>query len=248
MRFIIKPLKQNAMKKISIRPLFVVAALALMVICCGTAQAQTIEQIPNVSVNGSSQIRVLPDEIYLSIRLDESDTKGRLPIEEQRRKMFSALKRAGVDAEKQLSVQDMSSSYFRRSRSLAATLYELKLSSADAVRKVFEELDAAGITNVNVTRTSHSDMDGLRRQARQQAIQDAQQRARDLAEAIGQSIGACYEISDYTTSTQPVYRKNMLMATAVAMDTVAEEAEPEVQFEQIEINYNVSAKFYLNTK
>ena len=232
------------------KKIFILLWTVVIVFALNSTQvvAQTIEQIPNVSVNGSSQIRVLPDEIYLSIRLDESDTKGRLPIEEQRRKMFSALKRAGVDAEKQLSVQDMSSSYFRRSRSLAATLYELKLSSADAVRKVFEELDAAGITNVNVTRTSHSDMDGLRRQARQKAIQDAQQRARDLAEAIGQSIGACYEISDYTTSTQPVYRKNMLMATAVAMDTVAEEAEPEVQFEQIEINYNVSAKFYLNTK
>ena len=232
------------MKKIFIS----LSVVLLMSVIAFSASAQTTEMIPTVAVNGQSQIRVLPDEIYLSIRLDESDTKGRLTIEEQRRKMFSALKRAGVDAEKQLFVQDMSSSYFRRSRSLAATLYELKLSSADAVRKVFDELDAAGITNVNVTRTSHSDMDGLRRQARQKAIQDAQQRARDLAEAIGQSIGACYEISDYTTSTQPVYRKNMLMATATAMDTVAAEAEPEVQFEQIEITYSVSAKFYLNTK
>lgn len=232
------------MKKIFIS----LSVVLLMSVIAFSASAQTTEMIPTVAVNGQSQIRVLPDEIYLSIRLDESDTKGRLTIEEQRRKMFSALKRAGVDAEKQLFVQDMSSSYFRRSRSLAATLYELKLSSADAVRKVFDELDAAGITNVNVTRTSHSDMDGLRRQARQKAIQDAQLRARDLAEAIGQSIGACYEISDYTTSTQPVYRKNMLMATSVAMDAVAQEAEPEVQFEQIEITYSVSAKFYLNTK
>ena len=232
------------MKKIFIR----LSVVLLMSVIAFSASAQTTEMIPTVAVNGQSRIRVLPDEIYLSIRLDESDTKGRLPIEEQRRKMFSALKRAGVDAEKQLSVQDMSSSYFRRSRSLEATLYEFKLSSADAVRKVFDELDAAGITNVNVTRTSHSDMDGLRSEARQKAIQNAQQRARELAEAIGQSIGACYEISDYTTSVQPVYRKNMLMATATAMDTVAAEAEPDVQFEQIEISYSVSAKFYLNTK
>ena len=232
------------MKKIFIR----LSVVLLMSVIAFSASAQTTEMIPTVAVNGQSRIRVLPDEIYLSIRLDESDTKGRLPIEEQRRKMFSALKRAGVDAEKQLSVQDMSSSYFRRSRSLEATLYELKLSSADAVRKVFEEMDAAGITNVNVTRTSHSNMEGLRSEARQKAIQNAQQRARELAEAIGQSIGACYEISDYTTSVQPVYRKNMLMATATAMDTVAAEAEPDVQFEQIAISYSVSAKFYLNTK
>ena len=232
------------MKKIFIR----LSVVLLMSVIAFSVSAQTTEMIPTVAVNGQSRIRVLPDEIYLSIRLDESDTKGRLPIEEQRRKMFSALKRAGVDAEKQLSVQDMSSSYFRRSRSLEATLYELKLSSAEAVRKVFDELDAVGITNVNVTRTSHSNMDGLRSEARQKAIQNAQQRARELAEAIGQSIGACYEISDYTTSVQPVYRKNMLMATATAMDTVAAEAEPDVQFEQIEISYSVSAKFYLNTK
>ena len=232
------------MKKIFIR----LSVVLLMRVIAFSASAQTTEMLPTLAVNGQSQIRVLPDEIYLSIRLDESDTKGRLPIEEQRRKMFSALKRAGVDAEKQLSVQDMSSSYFRRSRSLEATLYELKLSSAEAVRKVFDELDAAGITNVNVTRTSHSNMEGLRSEARQKAIQNAQQRARELAEAIGQSIGACYEISDYTTSVQPVYRKNMLMATATAMDTVAAETEPDVQFEQIEISYSVSAKFYLNTK
>jgi uncharacterized protein YggE len=210
------------------------------------AQAQTTEIVPTVSVNGASQIRVSPDEIYLSIRLDESDTKGRLPIEEQRRKMFSALKKAGVDAEKQLFVQDMSSDYFRRGRSLAATQYELKLSSAEAVRKVFDALDQAGVTNVDVIRTSYSDMEGLRSEARTKAIQNAQQRARELAEAIGQSIGACYEISDFTTSTPAVYRKNMLMSTA--MDAVVAEAEPDVEFEQIEINYNVSAKFYLNVK
>ena len=119
----------------------------------------------------------------------------------------------------------------------------------EAVSRITKEaLDEAGITNVNVTRTSHSNLDGLRSEARQKAMKDAQQRARELAEAVGQSIGACYEISDYTTSVQPVYRKNMLMATATAMDTVAAETEPDVQFEQIEISYSVSAKFYLNTK
>jgi uncharacterized protein YggE len=233
------------MKKIFIRQLTVLLAMVALVLCSNVAQAQTTEIVPTVSVNGASQIRVSPDEIYLSIRLDESDTKGRLPIEEQRRKMFSALKKAGVDAEKQLFVQDMSSDYFRRGRSLAATQYELKLSSAEAVREVFEALDQAGVTNVNVIRTSYSDMEGLRSEARAKAMQDAQQRARELAEAIGQSIGACYEISDFTTSTQGVYRKNMLMSTA--MDAVVE-AEPNVAFEQIEVNYNVSAKFYLNVK
>lgn len=211
-----------------------------------TAQVQA-EVIPTVMVNGSSQQRVTPDEIYLSIRLDESDTKGRVPLEEQRRKMFTALKRAGVDAEKQLTVVDMSSEYFRRRTSVAATQYELKLTSAEAVRRTFEELDAAGIPNVNVTRTAYSDMEGLRSEARRAAMLDAQRRARELAEAVGQTIGACYEISDYTTTVRAETRKAMLTAN-VAMDMAVEEAEPAVEFEQIVVSYNVSAKFYLNTK
>ena len=230
------------------KKIFILLAAIVALAVNYSAVAQTSEMIPSVSVNGSSIIRTTPDEIYLSITLDENDTKGRLSIEEQRRKMFSALKKAGVDAEKQLFVQDMSSSYFRRSRSLAATQYELKLTSADAVRRVFDALDEAGITNVNVIRTSHSNLEGLRSEARRKAMLDAQQRARELAEAVGQSIGACYEISDYTTSVQPVYRKNMLMTTARSMDAAVAEAEPDVQFEQIEISYNISAKFYLNTK
>ena len=230
-----------------------IGAIALMALALTLnirpAQAQTQQIIPTVSVNGSAEVKVTPDVIYLSIRLDESDTKGRLPIEEQRQKMFTALKRADVDAEKQLSVQGMSSEFFRRRQSLLATQYELRLESAAAVRKVFDELDKAGITNVNVTRTTYSDMESLRSEARTKAMQNAQQRARELAEAVGQKIGACYEINDYNTSVQPVNAaRTMLAKGMVAMDAAAEESMPEVEFEQLTITYNVSAKFLLNLK
>lgn len=205
--------------------------------------------IPTVSVNGSSQVKVLPDEIYISIKLDESDTKGKVTLEEQRRSMFAALKKAGVDAEKQLSVVDMNSSYYRRRGALAVTQYELKVATAEQVGKVFEALEKAGIPNVNVTRTAYSKMEELRSEARKAAIVNAQQRARELAEAVGQSIGACYEINDYTTTTQPVvYRSKMMLANSASLDAATEEAEPNVEFEQIVVSYNVSAKFLLNLK
>ena len=205
--------------------------------------------IPTVSVNGSSQLKVSPDEIYISIKLDESDTKGKVTLEEQRRSMFAALKKAGVDGEKQLSVVDMNSSFYRRRGALAVTQYELKVATAEQVGKVFEALEKAGIPNVNVTRTAYSKMEELRSEARKAAIINAQQRARELAEAVGQSIGACYEINDYTTMTQPVvYRSKMMLANSASLDAAAEEAEPNVEFEQIVVSYNVSAKFLLNLK
>ncbi|MBR5491875.1 MAG: SIMPL domain-containing protein [Alistipes sp.] len=229
----------------------VFALLTFFAFTTTDASAQELGQtIPTVSVNGSAQLKVLPDEIYITIKLDESDTKGKVTLEEQRRNMFAALKKAGVDAEKQLAVVDMNSSYYRRKGSLAVTQYELKVATAEAVGKVFEALEKAGIPNVNVTRMAYSKMEELRSEARKAAMVNAQQRARELAEAVGQSVGACYEINDYTTTTQPVVMRSnkLMMASGAALDGATEEVEPNVEFEQIVVSYNVSAKFLLNLK
>lgn len=226
------------------------ALVAVAIFTASDASAQELgKQTPMVSVNGSAQIKAAPDVIYISIKLDESDTKGKVTLEEQRLNMFAALKKADVDVEKQLSVVDMNSSYYRRRGSLSATQYELKVGSAEAVRKVFDKLDKAGIPNVNVTRTTCSNMEELRSEARKAAMKNAQMRARELAEAVGQSIGPCLEINDYTTSVQPVvYRSKMMMANSVMTDEAAVEEEPNIEFEQIVINYNISAKFELYYK
>lgn len=214
------------------------------------ASAQNLQVIPSVSVNGSAQIKVTPDVIYLAIKLDESDTKGKVTVEQQRKDMFSALRKCGIDIEKQLSVQGMSSSFYRKRGSLAATQYELKVGSADEARKVFEQLEKVGVVNVNITRATSSKLEEYRTEARQAAMRNAQMRASQLAEAVGQTIGACYEINDYTTNVEVSTRGRLLMKNAVTMDAAGavEEAEPEVDFEQIVINYNISAKFYLNTE
>ena len=232
------------------KKIFVAVAIAtMMIITTFGASAQVNQVIPSVSVNGSAQVKVTPDVIHLVIKLDESDSKGKVTVEQQRKDMFSALKKCGIDIEKQLSVTDMSSSFFRKRGSLAASNYELKVASADEARKVFEELDKRGISNVNITRAACSDMEQHRTEARKMAILDAQARAKALAEAIGQTIGACYEINDYNTSVQPVNAtRTMLAKGMVAMDAAAEESMPEVEFEQLTITYNVSAKFLLNLK
>lgn len=230
--------------------IFCIAFALLAAANATTVAAQDLGQtIPTVAVNGSAQLKVTPDEIYIAIKLDESDTKGKITLEEQRKAMFAALKKCNIDIEKQLSVTDMSSAFFRKRGSLAASNYELKVASADEARKVFEALDKQGISNANITRVACSDMEQHRTEARKMAILDAQSRAKSLAEAIGQTIGACYEINDYTTSAQPVNAaRTMLAKGMVAMDAATEESMPEVEFEQLTINYNVSAKFLLNLK
>lgn len=233
------------------RTTFITVAIATLIFLTSFgAQAQNYQVVPSVSVNGSAQLKVTPDEIYIAIRLDESDTKGKLTVEQQRKALFSALKKCGIDVERQLFVQGMSSEYYRRKGSLAATQYELKVGSADEAREVFEVLDNVGIANVNITRATCSKLEEYRAQARKAAMLSAQSRAQQLAEAVGQSIGACYEINDYTSDVEYSTRGRLMIKNAAVMDSAgaAVEAEPEVEFEHIVINYNLSAKFYLNTE
>jgi hypothetical protein len=45
-----------------------------------------------------------------------------------------------------------------------------------------------------------------------------------------------------------VYRSKMMLSNAAMTDTAIEESEPNIEFEQIVINYSISAKFILNWK
>ena len=221
--------------------LTLVAVIALAV----SASAQADLRHP-VSVNGQAKITAPLDEIFLSITLKESDSKGKIDLEQQRVAMLRALRKCGVNTEEQLRLADMASSFFKRKGSLASSQYELKVASAEEARKVFEALDDAGIANVNIARATCSKIEEYRSEARREAIRNAKARAEELATAIGQSIGACYEINDYSNSQPVVYRANMLTKSAMADGLVEESAEPEVEFKPIEINYSVSAKFILN--
>lgn len=221
--------------------LTLVAVIALAV----SASAQA-DLRPTVSVNGQAKITAPLDEIFLSITLKESDSKGKIDLEQQRVAMLRALRKCGVNTEGQLRLADMASSFFKRKGSLASSQYELKVGSAEEARKVFEALDDAGIANVNIARATCSKIEEYRSEARREAIRNAKARAEELATAIGQSIGACYEINDYSNSQPVVYRANMLTKSAMADGLVEESAEPEVEFKPIEINYSVSAKFILN--
>ena len=221
--------------------LTLVAVIALAV----SASAQA-DLRPTVSVNGQAKITAPLDEIFLSITLKESDSKGKIDLEQQRTSMLRALRKCGINCDEQLRLADMASNFFKRKGSLASSQYELKVGSAEEARKVFEALDDAGIANVNIARATCSKIEEYRSEARREAIRNAKARAEELATAIGQSIGACYEINDYSNSQPVVYRANMLTKSAMADGLVEESAEPEVEFKPIEINYSVSAKFILN--
>ena len=224
---------------------FLAAALAMTL----AAAAQTQEAYPSyIQVNGRAEKEIVPDEFYLSIVIDERDSKGKISVESQQREMIAALRRQGVDIEKQLKVANLSSEFFKKNTSVATAKYQLKLGSAAEVANVRQALDKLGISDVSILRVSHSNIDALKEEVRVEAIRNAQQSARTLAQAIGQTVGKCFYIWDSNNDIMPAYYNNtMAVRSMKSMDAGSGESagEEPLDFKTIKLQYSVQTKFVL---
>ena len=227
--------------------LIVLAAAALLAF---PAMAQMQEAYPSyIQVNGRAEKEITPDEFYLQVVVNERDSKGRISVESQQRDMIAALRKLGVDVEKQLKVANLSSEFFKKNTSVATAKYQLQLGSAAEVAKVWQALDALGISNVSILKVSHSKLEAYKQEVRLAAMRNARQSACEMAEAIGQSIGKCFYIYDSNNNVMPTYYDNMIvMRSAKAFGAAAGEAasadEP-LDFKTIRLEYGVQAKFVL---
>ena len=221
------------------------AAVALLAL---PAAAQVQEAFPSyIQVNGRAEREIAPDEFYLQIVINERDSKGKVSVESQQRDMIAALKRLGVNVEKQLKVANMSSEFFKKNTSVATAKYQLQLGSSAEVGKVWQALDGLGISNVSILKVSHSQLERYKSEVRVEAMRNAKQNAATLAEAIGQTIGKCFYVYDSNNDVMPVFYNNMaVMRSAKAFDAAEAAAEEEpLDFKTIKLQYSVQAKFVL---
>ena len=221
------------------------AAVALLAL---PAAAQVQEAFPSyIQVNGRAEREIAPDEFYLQIVINERDSKGKVSVESQQRDMIAALKRLGVNVEKQLKVANLSSEFFKKNTSVATAKYQLQLGSSAEVGKVWQALDGLGISNVSILKVSLSQLERYKSEVRVEAMRNAKQNAATLAEAIGQTIGKCFYVYDSNNDVMPVFYNNMaVMRSAKAFDAAEAAAEEEpLDFKTIKLQYNVQAKFVL---
>lgn len=222
--------------------------LAVAALVAFPAAAQMQEAYPSyIQTNGRAEMEVTPDEFYLQIIINERDSKGKISVESQQRDMIAALKKQGVDVDRQLKMANLSSEFFKKNTSVAMAKYQLQLGSSAEVARVWQALDGLGISNVSILKVSHSKIDQYKEQVRVEAIRNARRNAATLAEAIGQKVGKCFYIYDSNSNVMPVmYDNAVLMRSAKAAGAVEAVAEEEpLEFKTIRLEYNVQTKFVL---
>lgn len=226
--------------------IFLATAFVLVALSVSAQQAETFPSY--IEVNGVAEREVAPNEIYLSITINERDSKGKISIDEQQRDMVAVLKKLGVKPAEQLKMLDLTSSYFKRGNALAKAQYELKLTSAVEVARVWRALDELGISQVTVQKVSHTDIETFKKEVRADAMRAARDNAQALAEAIDQKAGKCFWIADYSSPVKTTFAVANMKARGVMEESASFDAmveEEGLEFQTINLQHRVQAKFVL---
>ena len=222
--------------------------LAVAALVAFPAAAQMQETYPSyIQTNGRAELEITPDEFYLQIVINERDSKGKISVESQQRDMIAALKKLGIDIDKQLKMANLSSEFYKKKTSVAMAKYQLQLGTSAEVAQAWQALDNLGISDVSILKVSHSKIDEYKEQVRVEAIRNARANAETLAGAIGQTVGKCFYIYDSNSSVLPVMYDNAVLmrsAKSAGVTEAAVEEEP-LEFKTIRLEYNVQTKFVL---
>ncbi|HEX6914433.1 MAG TPA: SIMPL domain-containing protein [Chitinophagaceae bacterium] len=222
--------------------------------------AQDNNKLPRtINVNGTAEMEIVPDEIYIQVELREYDRKGsgKVDIETIRNDFLAAAKSIGL-SESDLSVQGYSGwdgNYWwwhkknRKNPDMKAGItYWVKVNNTARMDELVKKLDDEATQNFFIAKVWHSKMTEFKKQLKIQAIKAAKEKAIYLAEAIGEHVGEAITINEPNEVGYypgPMYR-NKMANVAMESNMSGDSAAPmNVDFKKIKLQFDVNVVFAL---
>lgn len=185
----------------------IINTVAIVLLTGTTALAQTnTPQKSFIEVTGTSETEIVPDEIYITITLQERmDSKEKLTIDKQEEDLKANIKELGIELS-HLVLNSADADYRKIKASkkdvVTSKSYILKVGNADMVEKVYKRLDKINAFDAYISKLTHSKITEYAKENRIKAIKAAKDKADYLASAVGNSIGAPVEIIETLNSTE----------------------------------------------
>jgi len=233
---------------------FFILAMTFLFFMTSRAQNVANPYPKTVTVTGSAEMEIVPDEIYVMVDLKEYEKKGsaKVSIDKIRQDFLTAVRSLGLpDSAVSVAAYDgyNGNPWLRKNNKkeelLASITYQVKLKSAAQVDQLVDKLDDNATSNFYIARTSHSKLDQFRKNLKIQAVKAAKEKAGYLAEAIGEQVGVAVTINEPNEYFQPYYGRvanSMMKVQSVEMDQAA---EPQADFKKMKLKYDVTVVFAL---
>src|SRR5438093_12548280 len=182
-----------------------IVAIALVTFPPTHAVSQGLQQPPQISVSGSAEVKVAPDEIYLRVGVetrDENLDDARHQNDERVSKALGFLKSNAVknkDVQTDfISIEPTYDSNISRTKPVIYIVrksIEIKLTRIDAFEGLLTGLLTNGVNNVHGIEFRTLQLRKHRDAARAMAIRAAKEKADALASELGVKRGKVYSIS-----------------------------------------------------
>jgi uncharacterized protein YggE len=210
-----------------------------------------------ISVSGSAEMDIIPDEIYVHVELGEYQKKGeaKKDIESIKSGFLASCKAVGI-ADSSISIVSYSGNnryYNIRKRKkdqdmMASITYQVKFRSSRLMDDLVEKLDDDATRDFRINAVSHSQMAEFRRLLKIQAVQAAKEKGIYLTEAIGEKLGEAISLSEPVEWIPPqnvrlaIRGANSVGSFSMAKEQV-DDASEEINFKTIKLRFEVNAVF-----
>ena len=241
--------------------------IAIMLITLSSViTAQTTVLNPNpfpktITVSGSAEMEIIPDEIYVNITLREYQKRGedKKEIETIKTNFLESCKAAGIaDSTIIISSYTVYKNYYffkRRKKDpdmLSSITYQVKFKDSKTMDALVEKLDDEATQNFIIVNTSHSKITEFRKQLKIKAVQAAKDKGIYLTDAIGEKLGEAITIKEPDENPSfalqgkiPGVYANSNISSGMAKAAAFEDRVQEIDFRKIKLRFEVDVIFAL---
>ena len=239
--------------------------IASIIFIAASANAQQVQPFiasnpfpKTITVNGSADMEIIPDEIYVNIELKEYQKKS------EAKKDIEVIKSAFLESCRIVGIPDSAVSivsysgnnpfYWKKRKKdpslFTAISYQIKFKSSEMMDRLIEKLDDDATQNFQIVSVNHSQIKEFRRQLKIQAVKAAKDKGVYLADAIGEKLGETVTIYEprENNSTQPRYNfpsNQSMFLDYYASDSLRAPVPLQVDFKKMKLRFEVEVVFAL---
>ncbi len=237
------------------KTIFLFAITSLMMLS-SFAQSDRNSYPRTITVSGSAEMEIVPDEIYVQVDLKEYDKKGagKITIDKIRQDFLTAVHSLGIpDNDVSIAAYDGYNGnpwWIKKNKKnelYSSITYQVKLRTSKQVDDLVDKLDDAATQNFFIQRVSHSRLNEFRKQLKIEAVKAAKEKAGYLAEAINEKVGEAVTINEPAEFYQPNFY-NLAASNKVMLARGQADSAPEQQqadFKKMKLKFDVTVVFAL---
>jgi uncharacterized protein YggE len=209
-----------------------------------------------ITVTGTSEMEITPNEIYVQIDLKEYKKKGEEKVELEiiKEEFLKNCKSVGIP-DSLISIASFEGingdDWWRKRKKdpqlLSSISYQIKFSEPGKMQLLAEKLNDEATANFRIVRVWHSQMTEFRKQIKINAIRAAKEKCIYLTTAVGEKISHAITISEQepTIFSNPLQFNYGYSNTAQSDDKPGDTENSNVDFKKIKLEFSVSVVYAL---